>query len=222
MRLHLTLTPNTETVPFNYQYKIIRIVHGWLGNNDYHDETSMYSFSWIRGKTQSLGEGLEFTGGGHWFISFWDEKPIQQLKEAIISKPYFLNGMKVQHIKEQRTPEFKDQYRFKVASPVLVRKTRDNKSRDHLSFEDEMVNEILTQRMRSKMKKAGLGDLHLDTQIKFDETYKHPKTKLIDIKGTKLLANLCPVIIKGTPTAIKFAWDVGVGELTGSGFGALA
>ncbi|RMF43851.1 MAG: CRISPR-associated protein Cas6, partial [Bacteroidetes bacterium] len=30
-----------------------------------------------------------------------------------------------------------------------------------------------------------------------------------------------PVILTGTPEALTFAWTCGVGELTGSGFGAL-
>jgi CRISPR/Cas system endoribonuclease Cas6 (RAMP superfamily) len=29
------------------------------------------------------------------------------------------------------------------------------------------------------------------------------------------------VVVEGTPEAVRFAWTVGVGELTGSGFGAL-
>jgi CRISPR/Cas system endoribonuclease Cas6 (RAMP superfamily) len=29
------------------------------------------------------------------------------------------------------------------------------------------------------------------------------------------------VVVTGTPEAVQFAWTVGVGELTGSGFGAL-
>jgi CRISPR-associated endoribonuclease Cas6 len=29
------------------------------------------------------------------------------------------------------------------------------------------------------------------------------------------------VVVAGTPEAMRFAWLVGVGELTGSGFGAL-
>ena len=59
------------------------------------------------------------------------------------------------------------------------------------------------------------------SEIRFDEKYLNPKTKLVDIKGTKLKTNICPVLIEGDEEALKFAWNVGVGELTGSGLGAL-
>ena len=45
--------------------------------------------------------------------------------------------------------------------------------------------------------------------------------KLVDIKGIKHRASLCPVVIEGDPVAISFAWNVGAGHLTGSCFGAL-
>jgi len=222
MRLNIKLSPNKETLPFNYQHAITKRLHQWLGDNEYHDSTSMYSFSWIRGQSKSLGEGLEFTNGGHWFVSFWDEAPVHQLKNKIIDDAVFINGMEVLHIKEQATPSFKKKYRFKAASPILLRQRRDDGTRQHLQVADEKSDLLLTKRLHSKMEKAGISRPGRDVKVEFDKNYKNPKTKLIDIKGVKLVANLCPVIITGSPTALAFAWNVGVGELTGSGFGAIA
>jgi CRISPR-associated endoribonuclease Cas6 len=42
------------------------------------------------------------------------------------------------------------------------------------------------------------------------------KYRDINIKGT-----LCPVIVEGDPRAVQFAWEVGVGNSTGIGFGAI-
>lgn len=222
MRLNLELSRNKETLPFSYQHAITKRLHQWLGDNEYHDLTSMYSFSWLRGKAKSLGKGLEFTEGARWFVNFWDEAPISQLKNQIIDDANFINGMEVLHIKEQATPKFKKKYRFKAASPILLRQRRDDGTRQHLRVADEESDMLLTKRLRSKMIKAGISASDRDVEVEFDKTYKNPKTKLIDIKGVKLVANLCPVIITGSPTALAFAWNVGVGELTGSGFGALA
>jgi len=222
MRLHLKLTPNTDPVEFNYQHKLTGTLHKWLGQNDLHDKISLYSFSWLRGNVETAKNGLNFPQGAKWFISFWEQKYTEQLKNGILADPEIANGMKVKSIKEQSIPEFGDEYRFKVASPVLIRKSRDDGTREHLEYSDDEVGQIMSRRMQSKLKEAGFDEEHLDIKIEFDREYSNPKTKLIEIKGTRLKANLCPVILSGTDKAVKFAWDVGVGELTGSGFGALA
>jgi len=222
MRLHLQLSPNTDPVPFNYQHKLTGTLHKWLGQNDLHDKISLYSFSWLRGKVNGTQSGLNFPQGARWFISFWEKEYTEKLKNGILADPEVIYGMKVKSIKEQSIPEFGEEYRFKVASPVLVRKNRDDGTREHLEFEDKAVDKIMSRRMQSKLKEAGFDDEHLDIKIEFDRNYSNPKTKLIEIKGIQLKANLCPVKISGTDDAVKFAWDVGVGELTGSGFGALA
>lgn len=222
MRLHLRLTPNTEPVPFNYQHELTGALHKWLGQNDLHDKISLYSFSWLRGKVETTEDGLNFPQGAKWFISFWEKEFTEKLKDGILANPEVFQGMKVQSIKEQSIPDFGDEYRFKVASPVLVRKNRDDGTREHLEYDNEKIDQIMSQRMQSKLKEAGFDDKHLDINISFDREYANPRTKLIEIKGTQLKANLCPVKLSGTDEAVKFAWDVGVGELTGSGFGALA
>jgi CRISPR/Cas system endoribonuclease Cas6 (RAMP superfamily) len=58
MRLHLSLTPNTEPVPFNYQHQLTGALHKWLGENELHDKISLYSFSWLRGRAERVDGGL--------------------------------------------------------------------------------------------------------------------------------------------------------------------
>jgi hypothetical protein len=43
MRIYLHLTPNTEPVPFNYQRALVGTFHRWLGENELHDDISLYS-----------------------------------------------------------------------------------------------------------------------------------------------------------------------------------
>lgn len=222
MRLHLSLTPNTDPVPFNYQHQLTGALHKWLGENDLHDKISLYSFSWLRGDVERVDEKhISFRKEARWFISFWEEEYTQKLKNGILADPEVINGMKVKSVKEQAIPELGKKYRFKVAGPVLIRENRDDGTRKHLTLEDEGVDELLSYRMQSKLKQAGFNEEHLDMHISFDRDYPSPQTKLVDIKGTKLRGTICPVKLSGTEEAVKFAWDVGVGELTGSGFGAL-
>lgn len=219
MRLHLKLTPNIEPVPFNYQHKLTGALHKWLGQNDLHDKISLYSFSWLRGKVETSSNGLHFPQGARWFISFWEKEYGSDLIQGIVDQPWVAYGMEVDEVQIARPPEFKEQWRFKVSSPVLVRKNRDDKTREHLTFRDDDAGNYLERTLKRKMKE---GDVDCDDfKIAFDNKYSGARTKLIDVKGTKLKSNLCPIIMEGDPKAIEFAWNVGVGELTGSGFGAL-
>jgi len=218
MRLHLTLTPNTEPIPFNYQHQLTGVLHKWLGQNDLHDKISLYSFSWLKGKAERIEGGLNFPNGAKWFISFWEEEYAQQLVKGILNEPSVFKGMNVTEVQIQETPEFGTSNYFKVASPVLLRMNLDDGSRKHLTARDEKASELLNERMKSKMLQANLNSR---IEIRFDEKYINPKTKLVNIKGTKLKTNICPVLIEGDEVALKFAWNVGVGELTGSGLGAL-
>lgn len=219
MRLYLKLSPNTEPVPFNYQHQLTGTLHKWLGQNDLHDKISLYSFSWLRGKVETSSNGLHFSQGARWFISFWEKEHGSDLIQGIVDKPKVAYGMEVDEVQIVRPPEFKEKWRFKVSSPVLVRKNRDEGGREHLSFKDKDVDQYLERTLRRKLEEAEVP--HNDFTITFDEDYSGARTKLIDVKGTKLKSNLCPIIMEGDPKAIEFAWNVGVGELTGSGFGAL-
>jgi CRISPR-associated endoribonuclease Cas6 len=58
-------------------------------------------------------------------------------------------------------------------------------------------------------------------EIRFEKNYSKAKTKLIAYNGIKNKTNWCPVIIKGKPETKFFAWNVGLGNSTGIGFGAI-
>lgn len=51
--------------------------------------------------------------------------------------------------------------------------------------------------------------------------YSGKRIKLMTYKGIKNKASMCPVIIKGTLQSKQFAWNVGIGNSTGIGFGAI-
>ncbi|HRF40576.1 MAG TPA: CRISPR-associated endoribonuclease Cas6, partial [Saprospiraceae bacterium] len=84
---------------------------------------------------------------------------------------------------------------------------------------DEMADTYLTETLHAKLIRAGLDTAGVT--VRFDENYTSPKTKLVSYRDLKIKATFCPVIITGSPEAIAFAWQVGVGNSTGIGFGAL-
>jgi CRISPR-associated endoribonuclease Cas6 len=216
MRLYFKTSKNTEVIPYDYQYKLLGKFHKWLGNNKLHDSISLYSFGWLSGQTINK-KGLFFPDGANWFISFWDNSIGKTIIDSIMKGSEFIYGMKVLDIVIQETPEFGTKKYFQVSSPVLIRDYDNGKAKFRFHHDKEADN-LLTQTLKSKLK---IADLSEEVSVKFDRDYYNPKTKLININGIDNRATLCPVVVEGNPEAIQFAWNVGIGHSTGSGFGAL-
>lgn len=217
MRLYFKLSSTNEIVPFDYQYFLLGKFHKWLGENDLHDKLSLYSFGWIT-EGEVLNKGLTFKSDAMWFISFWDEEIGKKIIFNSMKDADFIFGMKVIDITIKDTPSFSSRERFSVSSPVLIRHYLDNREVKHILSENPLSDELMTKTMQRKLREANCDD---DISIRFDRYYPKPKTKLVKINGIDNKANFCPVIIEGNPESIKFAWNVGVGHSTGSGFGAL-
>lgn len=216
MRLYFKLTKNTEGVPFDYIHYLIGIFHKWLGENEIHDSISLYSLSSLLGGHLTKN-GLEFKNGATWFVSAQDELLCKNLIAGAMNDPAIFCGMKVSDILIKENPKFSNQERFLLASPILV-KQFDGKKLVHKTFREVDTNQIMTNTLKSKLTKFGMNK---EISVEFDLTYSKAKTKLVKIKNINNRANMCPVILKGDPEAIAFAWNVGIGHSTGSGFGAL-
>ncbi|MFL6210908.1 MAG: CRISPR-associated endoribonuclease Cas6 [Pyrinomonadaceae bacterium] len=220
MRLHFTLTPNQRPVPFAYQHFLTGAFHKWLGPNQLHDHLSLYSLSWLDG-SRMRGDALDFPHGARFFISVYDESLIETIVNNALADPEVCCGMCVIRIKQQATPHFGSCYTFKVGSPVLAKSNEVDGKIKHYIFSDAEADSTLTATLRHKVDKARLGTPHNQATVRFDREYRNPKTKLVKIKDIANRASLCPVIVEGTPEAVAFAWNVGVGHGTGSGFGSL-
>ncbi len=225
MRLNLTLSPNTDPVPFDHLHKLTGTLHKWLGpENDLHDGPSLYSVGWLEGG-RAKGGALTFPEGARWRLSFWDDGAAKSVLEGLLQDPSVFAGMRVTEARQQTTPAFSGGYRFDVDAPVLARRRREDGSREYLIYDDERADEALTRTLRAKMKAAGLEIDPSEARVRFDRGHDGAGTKLATIRkgghAIKHKGSECPVIVEGPPEAARFAWNVGVGELTGSGFGAL-
>lgn len=101
-----------------------------------------------------------------------------------------------------------------------IKRRLDDGSIKQYNFNHEQANQYLKETLLSKMKEAGLEeDETLD--ICFDLSYTKKKLKLVRYHGIGNKASLCPVVIKGKPETKQFIWNVGVGNCTGIGFGAI-
>lgn len=217
MRLHLQLTPNTQAVPFNYQHFLVGTFHKWLGWNQAHDTISLYSMSWLQGG-EVVNKTLHFPDGATMFMSFWDTELAKRTLQGALRDNLLFCGMTVKEIQMQEDPLFGARERFIAASPILVKKQTPDQKSLHLSFNDADAGTILTGTLKRKLNSA---KLDLPVKVTFDRNYAAAKTKLVTINGIANKANLCPVLLEGDPLAIQFAWNVGIGNSTGSCFGAV-
>lgn len=220
MRIHLRLSPNTTPVPFDHLANLTGTLHKWLGDNDLHDGMSLYSFGWLRNARVQRG-ALQFPHGARWWVAFHNPDAAKALLRGLMADSEVAFGMHVQEAQLIDGPDFGTQQRFRTDGAVIARTRRDDGSRRYLLWDEPESDEALTRTLRSKLETAGFSDEHLEAQLRFDRDYSRAKTKLATIKGIKHKGSLCPVIVEGTPEAVAFAFDVGVGELTGSGFGGL-
>jgi|WetSurMetagenome_2_1015567.scaffolds.fasta_scaffold134051_1 CRISPR-associated endoribonuclease Cas6 len=222
MRIYLKTTPNDQIVSFDYQQKMVGTIHKWLGNNEVHNQISLYSFSWLNGGTMIANKGFNFSNGASFFISFYEDKYLKQLIKAILSDPNMFCGISVCDITIAENPVFNDQPQsFRLASPILIKWAEKGSHNYKFYLYDESESTaLMTETLRHKMKDAGLPQD--DTlEVEFDLNYAERRKKLVTIHGIKNMTNMCPIIIHGKPESKLFAWIVGIGNSTGCSFGAL-
>jgi CRISPR-associated endoribonuclease Cas6 len=222
--LHFTL-PN-GVIPFDHLHRQIGTLHKWIGMNDLHDHLSLYSFGKLQGgKATEDKKGLVFPNGARMNLSFWDAEYGRKIIEGILLDPEAFFGMRIYEVREVPTPHFSGTYCFRPDSPILARKPREDGSVECVLFENPEADVLLTQTLRHKLQVAGFEGAHLETRVQFDRTFSKARHRLhyITAHGQRIghKASECPVWVIGTEEAVRFAWHVGLGHLTGSGFGAL-
>jgi CRISPR-associated endoribonuclease Cas6 len=217
MRIYAKTTVSNQIIPFNYQSYLTGAIHKWMGNNEEHGALSLYSFSWFQ-QVHATSTGIQLSNQSYFFISAFDDEIIKRLIAGIREDPAICFGAFVSDIQIMETPVFSGTEKFKVGSPVLIKRRTDN-SADHITYDHPQCNDYLTETLQKKLKAADMP--FENVRVKFDSTYSNPKTKIIHYKKIGNRVNICPVIIEGTPDQVAFAWNVGIGNSTGVGFGSL-
>ena len=218
MRIYLQLSKSNETVPFNYQSYLTGAIHKWIGKkNEIHDTVSLYSFSWFQ-NIDVRKEGIQTKPGSYFFISAYDVSIIKKIINGIREDGSVCFSIHVEEIEIVDDPQFSNREIFHTASPVFIKRRFDNNIK-HISYNDPDAGSYLTETIQKKLR---LADLPADgIKVTFERNYAAAKTKVITYKTVGNKANICPVIIEGSSEQIAFAWNVGVGNCTGIGFGAL-
>jgi len=218
MRIHLDLSPNARPVPFNYQQSLVGAFHKWMGINKFHDDTSLYSLSWLSPGV-CTEEGLDFPKGSTFFISSPLEELHSKMLVGIFKHQWIRWGMKVRDIRIEKTPDFGTRRRFLAQSPVLIKRSLEGQRHQQYYYPgDPLADQYLTETLQVKLQKAKLST---EVSVRFDSDYQRIGIRKIKYNNIEIKAALCPVIVEGNARAVRFAWEVGIGNSTGIGFGAL-
>ncbi|MEM9836144.1 MAG: CRISPR-associated endoribonuclease Cas6 [Bacteroidota bacterium] len=218
MRVNFSLSPNYKRlVPFNYQQQLTGRIHRWLGPNAAHDSISLYSVSWL-GPGDVRSGALNFPRGTMFHVSAAQDDLLADIMEGLQVERDVNWGMQVTGILPQRTPEFGTVARFRMQSPVLIkRKTQDGQTQFYY-YDNPESDALMTETLHTKMKVAGIEG---EIQLRFDREARGSRLKMTTYRGINNKASYCPVIAEGDPHCIAFAWNVGIGNSTGIGFGAI-
>lgn len=223
MRIHIKTTPSKEIIGFNHLHLLTGTIHKWFGDNEFHDSVSLYSFSNLSGGKAGKN-GLNFPNGASFFISCWETERAKQLVKGIQDNPEMFFGLSVVEIVLQETPDLSGITHFQVGSPIFIQRTIENGSKKFYYFDDKESSQLLIETLNTKMQTAGMPEDET-LKISFNQDYQGKRTKKMDYKhGNQIIqirANWCPVIIEGKPETKQFAWNVGLGNSTGIGFGAI-
>ncbi|MCK9304658.1 MAG: CRISPR-associated endoribonuclease Cas6 [Bacteroidales bacterium] len=218
MRIHLKLKSNQKIIPFEHQHLLTGTIHKWIGfDNNEHGNVSLYSFSQLQ-KGQNTLNGLFFDGDSSFFFSAHNDELIKKVIAGIQSYPNMFCGLEVNEVIIQDNPDFSNRNLFFLGSPIFI-KRKINNNIEHILFDDSRADLCLEDSLKRKMNIAGLEDESL--RIKFDKASPYAKTKMITYDGIKNRTSWCPVIIEGKPETKLFAWNVGLGNSTGIGFGSI-
>lgn len=219
MRIYLTFKKSDQLIPFNYQPLLTGCLHKWIGDkNNIHGEASLYSFSWLQ-NVRASKKGVSIKQDSGCFFSFHDELLAKKVVNGILDKPELFFGSQVMDISIRPTPNFTGKETFFSSSPIFIKRSIENGKEKHFTYLDKESDELMTQTLQTKLKKAGITDEGISVQ--FDTNYSGAKTKLVPYNNIKNKTNICPIIVEGTPEQLAFAWNVGIGNSTGIGFGSL-
>lgn len=220
MRIHITTTPVSQVLSYNYQNRLAGAIHKWLGtDNQYHGKPALFSFSMLTGGQSVDSRGLRFPNGARWFISAFDTEFLKQLILGIQRDPVITEKMAVREVTIQDDPVFGQAHVFRVGSPVLVKRKLTENKIHHCVFSEKEADDLMTNALCTKLSKAGLATDGV--RVEFRRDSPGARAKVIHYDGVGNRVNFCPIAIYGMPEQLAFAWNAGVGHSTGIGFGSL-
>jgi len=240
MRIKLNLkTGGNIAVPIEYNYNVYtnirKVLFDYLSQNKpkllakYKKNLPNFTFSQLMIPERKIEPGFIKVKGNFLaiFIASVDEQFMEHLAKAInLQKEFHLfdHNLQLKKLEILDDPEFTEQMRFKMLSPLLLVKVENRKPR-FVRPEDSDLGDVFATHL------TGNYNAHHEThfrpsEVKFapDQNYierKRTLTKAITIRNVHYKTIFCPFLLEGPPEIIKFAYHNGIGTNTHYGFGMI-
>lgn len=238
MRLKIILKSkkNKLKIPFNYNHIVSAIIYNKIYDLEFaqklHSSNSykFFTFSNIHiHKFRQVKDGfLSQNGTIDFLISSPDDYLIKTLVEGFLEDQtvkFIGEDLLVQKIELLPIPDFEEKLKVKAISPIIARtkKELDGGLRTwDLAPSEEQFYRNLENNLINKYKEFNELE-ETDKKIKISSEMRHVKSKRIAIeKGDEQTfhrAFLMDLVLEGDLDLIKFAYDAGLGEKSGLGFG---
>lgn len=216
MKITFGLTCEPRIFPFTYYEHLARSFYDRTPSYELHDDMSLHSIGWIRGRADATQRGLVFSRSSTWSVGVVHKNVLQEFLASIEADPEIIPGIRI----ESATPvkAHGGQVRYLAESPILIR--RDG---HHHRFDEPEANEGLTFSLRAKLRAIGIDPSVCETtEAIFDPDYEKPRTKVVHIGKANYLTNVNPIYITAEqPLLHELAMSAGLGGLTGMGLGAI-
>lgn len=239
MRLKILLKSkkNKLKIPFNYNHILSAIIYNKIADLDFanklHSSRSYkyFTFSQIHiHNFKIIKDGfLSQNGMIDFLISSSDDYLIKSLVEGFLDDltvNFIGEDLFVQKVELLPVPDFADKINVKTLSPIIVRTKKEidgNLKVWDLAPGDQFFRNLEKNLINKYLKYNDLDET--DKKIKIYSEMRNVKSKRISIeKGDKKTfhrAYMMDLILEGDKELLKFAYDAGLGEKSGLGFGMI-
>ncbi len=139
--------------------------------------------------------------------------------------------LEVVAVESLHTPDFTSSETFTCLSPIVVARSREDKTREYLLPDDSRFSDMVMRNLLWKRELLQLngvlpteGTAEPTVRLDFDRAYlqrpgAHNGTKLVTYKGISMKGAFAPFRLTGSPELIQLAWECGVGRNNSIGLG---
>lgn len=221
MRLKIDFAHERQRVPFSYHSQMHAYLHALLGKNSLHGQAhTPLCFGPLTGLMRQ-GDGLfPIHDRVGWWLGAWDERVIKQAIDALAADKAGPFGFSVAGLSVMKQPDLRNGVmKWEAATPILVKRRREGRTWQYVLWDDPEAGDLLKANLMRSLEANGVDAAVWS--VRFDQRCRSAKTKLIDVDGVKVRANVCPVYIDADWQAHAYVWSAGLGWSTGMGFGGL-
>ncbi len=238
VRLHLE-SDKPVSLPWNYPEWLMGLFYRWINAGNlalgYHlhergftaegHRYKLYTFSWLFGKQlRATSQGLVLQPPLTWYVSSPLSTVIEAFVQGLWKEPEITLGRHPLTVtRAELLPEALPAgppFRIRTLSPILV-STREVQEGDtaprkvFLSPDHPAFSRILTENLQRKLQALQQPPVAGELQI----TPLRTRSRLLTLHGTHLRAYEGTFACEGPPKLLLFAYQAGLGERTGQGFG---